>query len=71
LVTIVPSVLSSIPVQFVKDAVGYLPSIAGRMLISDLAMTAPLEPWEGFLVLLGWAAAATVAAGLTLRRRDA
>jgi ABC-2 type transport system permease protein len=71
LVTILPSVLSSLPVQAVKDAVGYFPGIAGRMLISDLATTAPLEPWQGYLVLLAWVSVMIACAGLTLRLRDA
>jgi ABC-2 type transport system permease protein len=71
LVTILPSVLSSLPVQFVREAVGYFPGIAGRMLISDLATTSPLAPWQGYVVLLGWVFVATALAGLTLKLRDA
>ncbi|WP_242086921.1 hypothetical protein [Microbacterium lacticum] len=71
LVTILPSVISSIPVQFIRDAAAYLPTTAGRMLISDLETTAPLQPWQGYLVLLAWAAALWAAAAVTLRARDA
>jgi ABC-2 type transport system permease protein len=55
----------------VREAVGYFPGIAGRMLISDLATTAPLAPWQGYVVLLGWVFVATALAGLTLKLRDA
>lgn len=71
LVTILPSVVSSIPVQFVRDAAAYFPTTAGRMLISDLETTAPLEAWQGYLVLLVWVAVLWSAAALTLRLRDA
>lgn len=71
LVTILPSVISSVPVQFIRDAAAYLPTTAGRMLISDLETSATLQPWQGYLVLLAWAAALWAAAAVTLRARDA
>jgi ABC-2 type transport system permease protein len=71
LITILPSVLSSVPVQFVRDASGFFPGIAGRMLISDLATTTSLEPWQGYAVLLAWVFTAILLAGLALRFRDA
>lgn len=71
LVTILPSVVASVPVQFVSDAAAYFPTTAGRMLISDLNTTAPLESWQGYLVLLAWVAVLWAAAAITLRVRDA
>ena len=71
LVTILPSVISSVPVQFIRDAAAYLPTTAGRMLISDLETSATLQPWQGYLVLLAWTAALWAAAAVTLRARDA
>lgn len=71
LVTMLPAVVSSIPVQFVRDSAAYLPTTSGRMLISDLGTTAPLEPWQGYLVLLAWVAVLWTAAAVTLRARDA
>ncbi|AOX46454.1 ABC transporter permease subunit [Microbacterium sp. BH-3-3-3] len=71
LVTILPSVVASIPVQVIRDAAAYFPTTAGRMLISDLETTAPLQPWQGYLVLLGWVAVLWVAAAVMLRARDA
>lgn len=41
------------------------------MLISDLETTAPLEPWQGYLVLLAWVVVLWAAAAVTLRARDA
>jgi ABC-2 type transport system permease protein len=71
LVTILPSVVSSIPVDVIRDTAGYFPATAGRMLISDLTSSASLEPWQGYLVLLAWVAVLWAAAALTLRWRDA
>lgn len=71
LVTILPSVVSSIPIDSIRDTAAYFPTTAGRMLISDLATFAPLEPWQGYLVLLTWVAVLWVAAAATLRLRDA
>ena len=71
LVTILPSVVSSIPIQFVRDSAAYFPTAAGRMLISDLETTAPLEPWQGYLVLLAWVVVLWAAAAVTFRARDA
>ena len=71
LVTILPSVVSSIPVPFIRDAAAYFPTTAGRMLISDLETTAPLEPWQGYLVLLAWVVVLWAAASVSLRARDA
>lgn len=71
LVTILPSVVASIPVPFIREAAAYFPTNAGRMLISDLETTAALEPWQGYLVLLAWAAMLWLAAAAVLRSRDA
>lgn len=71
LVTILPSVIASIPVQFIRDAAAYFPTTAGRMLISDLETSAALDPWQGYLVLLVWVIVLWAAAAVTLRARDA
>lgn len=70
LVTILPSVVASVPVAFVRDTAAFLPTTAGRVLISDLATSASLSPWQGFLVLLAWATALSAAAAVALRVRD-
>lgn len=70
-VTILPSIIASIPVDVIRDAAAYFPTTAGRMLISDLPTTAALEPWQGYLVLLAWVAAVWIAAAVSLRARDA
>ena len=69
LLVVVPPVLSSIPgIGWLTD---YLPTIAGRRLISDFDSLAQLTPWVGFGVLVAWAAAALLLAGVLLRARDA
>lgn len=70
-VTILPSIIASIPVPLIRDAAAYFPTTAGRMLISDLPTTAALEPWQGYAVLLAWVAAVWIAAAVSLRARDA
>lgn len=69
LLIVLPPVLSSIP--GVDHVVDYLPTIAGRRLISDFETVAQLTPWAGFGVLTIWAAAALVLSGALLKVRDA
>ncbi|WP_449281962.1 hypothetical protein [Leucobacter sp.] len=69
LLIVLPPVLGSIP--GVRDAVDYLPTIAGRRLVSDFETAAQLTPWAGFGVLAVWAAAVLVLSGVLLRTRDA
>ncbi|MFT3796858.1 hypothetical protein [Microbacterium sp.] len=69
LLIVLPPVLSSIP--GVRDVVDYLPTLAGRRLISDFETTAQLTPWAGFGVLALWAAAALALSAVLLKTRDA
>ena len=69
LLIVAPPILASIP--GIGAAADYLPTIAGRRLISDFETTAQLSPWVGFAVLAVWAAVALVGAGVLLRTRDA
>jgi ABC-2 type transport system permease protein len=71
LVTILPSVISSIPIDFIRSSAAYFPTTAGRILISDLPTTASLEPWQGYLVLMAWVVVLWVAAAASLWFRDA
>ncbi|MCD2498465.1 hypothetical protein [Microbacterium nymphoidis] len=69
LLIVLPPVLSSIP--GISDAADFLPTIAGRRLISDFETVAQLAPWAGFGVLAIWAAAALLLSGVLLKTRDA
>lgn len=69
LLIVLPPVLSSIP--GIRDVVDYLPTIAGRRLISDFETVAQLTPWAGFGVLAIWAAAALALSAVLLKTRDA
>lgn len=69
LLIVLPPMLASIP--GVSAAADYLPTIAGRRLISDFETVAQLTPWAGFGVLAIWAATALVLAGVLLKTRDA
>ncbi|MCI2958448.1 hypothetical protein MN032_12160 [Agromyces atrinae] len=66
---VVPPVLASIPA--IGDAADFLPTTAGRRLISDFDTVAQLSPWTGFGILALWAVAALVLSGVLLRTRDA
>lgn len=69
LLVVLPPVLASIPGA--SEAADYLPTIAGRRLISDFPTAAELTPWAGFGILAMWSAAALLLAGVLLRTRDA
>ncbi|MGO3885682.1 MAG: hypothetical protein ACTJHU_05230 [Mycetocola sp.] len=69
LLIVVPPVLGSIPGG--RDVVDYLPTIAGRRLISDFETTAQLTPWAGFTVLAIWATVMLLLSGVLLKARDA
>lgn len=69
LLVVAPPVLSSIP--GIGGVADYTPTIAGRRLISDFDSLAQLTPWAGFGVLVAWAAAALLLAGVLLKTRDA
>ncbi|MET4783644.1 hypothetical protein [Glaciihabitans sp. UYNi722] len=71
LITILPAILSSIPIEPVREAVSFFPTIAGRMIISNMNTSVPLTPWGGYCVLLAWAAIAWALAAFLLWRRDA
>ncbi|WP_125099240.1 hypothetical protein [Leucobacter chromiireducens] len=69
LTLVVPPVLSSIPV--VNIAADFLPTIAGRRLISNFDTLAGLSDWQGGAVLGAWVLAAVIAAWTLLKLRDA
>lgn len=69
LLIMAPALLGSIP--GLREAADFTPTHAGRRLISDLTSVAQLGPWTGFGILILWAVAALLAAGLLLRTRDA
>jgi ABC-type transport system involved in multi-copper enzyme maturation permease subunit len=73
IVFILPIFLPLLPDMWQHDLVRYLPSEAGRALISTVPGDNPsntLPPWGGFAVFLAWAAALLGAGWLVLRRRD-
>jgi ABC-2 type transport system permease protein len=71
LLVLLPNVLALIPVEWIADASVYLPSTAGQRIFEASSEAAILSPWEGFGVLLVWAALGLAAAAVQLRRRDA
>ncbi|MGM7668414.1 hypothetical protein [Microbacterium sp. A93] len=71
LLSILPEMVRSIPIDPIRDAVEFFPSIAGRLLISTIESGAGLTDWQGYLVLGGWAIGMLVVSGIVLKTRDA
>ena len=71
LFSILPSILQSIGNDVVTTIVGYLPSVAGRVILTTFSNPAGLEAWPGMAVLGGWALVLVVLASIVLRQRDA
>ncbi|WP_130449079.1 hypothetical protein [Zhihengliuella halotolerans] len=71
LFSILPSILESIGNGVVTTIVGFLPSVAGRVILTTFPNPAGLEAWPGMAVLVGWAALLVALACVVLRRRDA
>ena len=69
--TIIPAMLESTGIEAVRRAVGFLPSIAGRVAFADFGNPAGLDGTSGLLVLAGWAVGMTALAMTALRVRDA
>ncbi|UOR03283.1 hypothetical protein MUN77_08375 [Leucobacter allii] len=69
LIVVLPPVLASIP--GIGAAADFLPTIAGRRLISDFETAVQLSPWAGFGVLAAWTALALALSGALLAARDA
>lgn len=70
LFSILPSMLESIGNDIVTTAVGFLPSVAGRVALTTFPNPAGLDSWTGMAVLGGWALLLTALASLVLRARD-
>lgn len=72
LTVILTDSLLALPAGWQPDIVPYLPLQAGLAVMSTQpSVDGMLQPWPGFAVFCGYAAAAIAAAALTLRRRDA
>jgi ABC-2 type transport system permease protein len=74
LLILLPAAVGALPAPWQGDVNPYLPSVAGQMIIGHTKFTPPghlLPPWTGFAVFCGYAAAALLAAAVTLHRRDA
>lgn len=70
-VLLVLPIIGQINIDFLQDIAPYLPSTAGERLITGDLAESVLTPWQGYLVLLAWVAAALIGAAVLLRRRDA
>lgn len=71
LFSILPSILESIGNDVVTTLVGYLPSVAGRVILTTFGNPAGLDAWTGMAVLAGWALTLLLLASILSRLRDA
>jgi ABC-2 type transport system permease protein len=74
LVLVVPVLVQGLPGAWQDAITKYLPSAAGQAIIGRTKFAPPghlLSPWAGFALLCAYAAAALIAAVITLNRRDA
>ena len=70
-ILVIPVLFSNVLGTWGKHVAEYLPSEAGRSVVSSLRESLTLSPLTGLVVLLVWVVVATVAAALSLNRRDA
>lgn len=74
LLIFLPASAGALPAAWRDDVNPYLPSVAGQAIIGPTKFTPPghlLPPWTGLAVFSGYAAAALIAAAITLHCRDA
>jgi ABC-2 type transport system permease protein len=80
LLLVVENVLLLVPTRAVEAVAPFLPSTAGRRVLFDEDLIATIDaassgahltPWQGYGVLVAWAAALLALATVLLRRRDA
>jgi ABC-2 type transport system permease protein len=69
-ILVVPILASFLPSDWASHINKYLPSNAGQAILAVKMGENSLGPWTGFAVFCGYAAAALIAAGILLRRRD-
>lgn len=68
---VLPMIWPNLAPDFFQDTSPYLPSIAGARLMEGVDPDAVLSPWQGYGVMLAWAALALLGGAVLLRRRDA
>jgi len=68
---VVPIIWPNLSPDFFQDTSPYLPSLAGARLMEGESADAVLTPWQGYGVMLGWAALSLLGGAVLLKRRDA
>jgi ABC-2 type transport system permease protein len=74
LLIFLPASAGALPAAWRGHVNPWLPSAAGQVIIGPATFTPPghlLSPWAGFGVSCGYAAAALIAAAITISGRDA
>jgi ABC-2 type transport system permease protein len=71
IMTVLPASTSALPQHWGDKINKFLPSSAGRALMSFQSNNHMLKPWTGFALFLGYALALLVVASGMLKRRDA
>ncbi len=67
---VIPPLMNVLPASWNDAASRYLPSNAGRAILSITPDSSSLSPWVGFAVFCGYAAATLAVAAILLVRRD-
>jgi ABC-2 type transport system permease protein len=71
LIFVLPGLVLALPSSWSNAISKYLPSNAGEAIFRTIRDRSTLSPWVGFALFCAYAAAALVAAGVVLNRRDA
>jgi ABC-2 type transport system permease protein len=71
LITVAPLLLAAVPVEWVRNLISFLPSVAGQLVLAPDGGSAVLTPWGGIGVLALWSALLLAAACVAVKKRDA
>jgi ABC-type transport system involved in multi-copper enzyme maturation permease subunit len=71
LIFVLPSIVFALPASWSNAISKYLPSNAGEAIFRTVRDRSTLSPWVGFGLFCAYAAAALIAAGVLINRRDA
>ncbi|MGM7668415.1 hypothetical protein [Microbacterium sp. A93] len=71
LITVAPLLLAAVPVEWMRNLISFLPSVAGQLVLAPDGGSAVLTPWGGIGVLVLWSALLLAAACVAVKKRDA
>lgn len=71
ILSIAPLVLGAVPFEWIRNAVAYLPSTAGLLILQQDGASPVLGPWSGLGVAGVWALVTLIGAAVVVRSTDA